>query len=675
VHGQALTALICAVFAAGSPTFSKNVAPILYARCVSCHQPGGDAPFSLITYDEVRRHARLIADLTAKRVMPPWKPAPDSPRFVGERRLTDAEIATIREWVDGGAPEGARNDSPPPPRVAANGGWPWGEPDLVLQLPTYTLRADGADVFRNFVVPVPGNRTRYVRGLAFRPRSSAVHHANIRIDPTPASRALDAADPAPGYEGEILHSADFPDGHFLGWTPGQAPPPNDELAWTLDAGSDLVVQLHLRPTGREESIAPLVGVYFTNSPPARRPAIVRLGRQDLDIPAGASSYQVSDTFVLPVDAQVVAVQPHAHYRARDVIATAALPDGSRRTLLHITDWDFNWQDQYRLAAPLSLPAGTTLAMTFTFDNSAANARNPSRPPERAQWGWRSSDEMADVWIQVMTRTERDRTAFTTAARRKMTREDAVGSEVLIARTPDYVALRNDAALIYKELGQFDRALVHFAAVTRLQPQSAAAHYNEGVVLEALGREPEAAEQYATALRLDPSYALAHNATANLHYRAGRIDEAIGEYRAAVAADPSFAIAHCSLARALTQTGRPGEAAREYQAALAAEPDSTACLVNFAWLLAAHQDAAVRRPLEAIALAERAVMLTDRQSADALDALGAAYASAGRFDEAVSVGVEAGALLDGFGQRQAVDDIRRRVDLYRRRLPFVIPDRE
>jgi tetratricopeptide (TPR) repeat protein len=672
VHGQALTALICAVFAVGPPTFSKNVAPILYARCGSCHQPGGDAPFSLITYDEVRRRARLIADLTAKRVMPPWKPTPDSPHFVGERRLTEAEIATIREWVDGGTVEGVREDLPPPPRITSNGGWPWGEPDLVLQIPTYALRADGPDVFRNFVVSVPGNRTRYVRGVAFRPRSAAVHHANIRIDPTPASRALDAADPEPGYEGEILHSADFPDGHFLGWTPGQTPPPRDDLAWTLEAGSDLVVQLHLRPTGRTESISPLIGLYFTNTPPARRPAIVRLGRQDLDIPVGASRYQVSDTFVLPVDALVVALQPHAHYRAREVMATAALPDGSRQTLLHITDWDFSWQDQYRLADPISLPAGTTLAMTFTFDNSTANPRNPTRPPERAQWGWRSSDEMADVWIQVLTRTERDRAAFMTAARRKMIREDAVGSEVLIARTPDYVALRNDAALIYRELGQFDGALVHFAAVTRLQPQSAAAHYNEGVVLEALGREGEAAEQYTTALRLDPSYALAHNATANLHYRAGRIDDAIGEYRSAIAADPAFAIAHCSLARALTQTGRPGEATREYQAALAAEPDSAPCLINFAWLLAAHQDAAIRRPLEAIALAERAVVLTDRQNADALDALGAAYASAGRFDEAVSAGTEAVHVLEVSGQSAAADEVRARVDLYRRGVPFRIP---
>jgi tetratricopeptide (TPR) repeat protein len=672
VHGQALTALFFAIFAAGPPTFSKNVAPILYARCVTCHQPDGDAPFSLVTYPEVKSHAKLIAELTAKRIMPPWKPAPDSPHFAGDRRLRNDEIDVIEQWVAGGTLEGEPKDLPPRP-AASSGGWPWGEPDLVLAIPRYMLRADGPDVFRNFVVTVPGRGTKYVRGLTFRPRSRAVHHANIRVDPTTASRALDAADPAPGYEGVILHSADFPDGHFLGWTPGQTPPPNDDLAWPLDGGSDLVVQLHMRPTGREESIAPLVGVYFTSTPPPRQPTIVRLGRQDLSVPAGASRYQVSDSFVVPVDVQIVAVQPHAHYRARDLVTTATLPDGSKRMLLHITDWDFSWQDQYRLAEPMSLPAGTTLAMTFTFDNSAANPRNPSRPPARAEWGWRSSDEMADVWIQVLARNDRDRATFTSAARRKMTSEDAVGSEVLIARNPDYVSLRNDAALIYRELGRPDRALAHFAAVTSLQPQSPAAHYNEGVTLEILGRSDEALAAYREAIRLDTSYAPAHSALGNYYARAHQSDEAIGEYRAAIGADPTLAETRCNLARVLAEADRPSEAADEYRRALDLAPQSVACLVNYTWLLGAHRDAAIRRPAEAVILGERAVAVTSRDSAEALDALAAAYASAGRFDEAVDAGSAAVRLLqDSHAPAAQIDDVRARVDLYRQRRPFIVP---
>jgi tetratricopeptide (TPR) repeat protein len=651
-----------------TPTFAKDIAPIIYARCTPCHQPDGDAPFGLVTYEDVRRRARLIADATAKRYMPPWKPDGDSPSFLGERRLRDDEIAVIDRWVKAGTPEGRPEDLAAPPRVT--GGWLWGEPDLVLTLPPYTLRADGLDVFRNFVIAVPGRGTRYVKALQFRPRSRAVHHANIRIDPTPASRALDDADPAPGYEGVILHSASFPDGHFLGWTPGQTPPPSNEVAWTLRGGSDFVVQLHMRPTGRVEQIAPLIGLYLAPDPPARSPAMVRLGRQDLDIAAGATDYREADSFVLPVDARVVAVQPHAHYRARDVAAWATLPDGSRRSLIHIGGWDFNWQDHYRLAKPFWLPAGTQLAMTYSFDNSEGNPRNPSRPPARVQWGWRSSDEMGDVWIQLLTRSEADRQTLMKAASRKMATEDAIGAEVLIAREPSHVNLRNDAALIYRELGQPARALEHFAAVTRLEPRSPAAHYNEGVTLEALGRDAEALARYSEAIRLDPSYAFAHNALGNMFYRARRLEDAITEYRNSLAADDSLFDSRCSLARALTETNRPAEAVTEYRAALGSSPDATACLINFAWLLSAHRDAAIRRPAEAVQLAERAVRLTAR-SAEALDALAAAYASDGRFDIAVKAGMEALARLDSTPATPLAVDIRARVDLYRRHVAFIV----
>jgi tetratricopeptide (TPR) repeat protein len=655
-----------------TPTFVNDIAPLIRRRCLPCHRTDGDAPFPLTTYADVRRRARQIGDVTAKRIMPPWKPALDSPPLVADRRLTGGEIALIARWVNAGAPEGQPTDAPVD--RPSGGGWLWGEPDLVLTLPTYTLRADGLDVFRNFVVTVPGSDLRFVQGFQFRPGSRAVHHANIRVDSTTASRALDDADPDPGYEGVILHSADYPDGHFLGWTPGQAPAPSDELAWTLKGGTDLVIQLHMRPTGRVEQVAPRLGLYFTATPPTRTPTIVRLGRQSLDIPAGSTRYRITDSFVLPVDAQVVSVQPHAHNRARDVAAWATLPDGSRRSIIHIADWDFAWQDVYRLLKPFWLPAGTKLEMTYQFDNSEGNPRNPSRPPERATWGWRTSDEMGDVWIQLFTRTETDRQALTSVARRKMTEEDAIGCEVLIAREPNHVNLRNDAALIYQELGQPERALVHFSAVVRLEPQSPTAHYNEGVVLEALGRDGEAAARYLNASRLDPSYARAHLAYANLLYRTGKVEQSIAEYRAGLRLDAGEVMPRCSLARALTETGRPEEAIVEYRAAIALKPDSVPCLINFAWLLSAHADASVRQPVEAVQVAERVAALTRHASADALDVLGAAYASAGRFDDAVRAGTEAIRLLDRAPHGSVVNDIRARVNLYRRHVAFVVPDR-
>jgi len=564
-------------------TFARDVAPILYANCAPCHRPGGAGPFSLLSYDDARRHATLIARATKDRYMPPWKP--QAGEFAGERRLTDEQIATLERWAANGAPEGHAADAPPEPRFASD--WQAGTPDLVVALPAYVLRAGGPDVFRNFVVSVPVDGARFVRGLEFKPGSGAVHHANIRIDPTPASRQLDDADPEPGYEGTILHSADYPDGHFLGWTPGQAPPlAQDDMAWRLDPASDLVVQLHMRPTGKVERVQPSIGLYFTPHAPSRTPSIVRLGRQQIDMPAGAREFRVTDSFTLPVDAEVRAIQPHAHYRARTMRADATLPSGARRTLITIASWDFNWQDQYRYLSPFWLPAGTRIDMEYVFDNSEANPRNPDRPPQRVSWGWRSSDEMADVWIQVMTRSEDDRARFASTSRRKMAAEDAIGCETIIAREPDYAAIRNDAAALYLELGQPARALPHFEAVRRLQPASAAARYNVGVALEAMGRSGDAAHEYEAAVRLDPEYSLAHNNLGNLRLAAGRLDEARREYERAVETGRANAEAHNNLGAMLLASGDPRAAIAYLEQAVRLRPAYAQAQFNLARAYAA-----------------------------------------------------------------------------------------
>ena len=193
----------------------------------------------------------------------------------------------------------------------------------------YTLPGEPSDVFRIFAVPLPVGRTRYVRGIEFHPGNArVVHHANIRVDVTDGSRRLDAADPAPGYDGLLARSAEYPDGHFLGWTPGQiAPLVDGELAWRLDPGTDLVVQLHMQPSGKPEAVQPSIGFFFSDTPPTRTPSILRLGSQGIDIAPGDGGYAVEDRYTLPVDATLLAVQPHAHYRAADVSGTATFPDG------------------------------------------------------------------------------------------------------------------------------------------------------------------------------------------------------------------------------------------------------------------------------------------------------------------------------------------------------------
>jgi hypothetical protein len=355
------------------------------------------------------------------------------------------KINTIERWAREGAHEGALADLPPPPRRTT--GWQLGTPDLMVDLPEYVLPAGAKDEFRNFVVAVPGADTRYVQGVEFHPNNRSVHHANIFVDPTPASRRLDDADPLPGYRGVIPRSAVFPDGHFLGWTPGQIAPLEPKgHAWRLEPGSDLLVQLHLMQSAAPERIRPSIGLFFTKDPPTQTPAMLRLGRQSLDIAPGDSAYVVHDSYVLPVDAQVQAVQPHAHYRAKEVKAWAWLPDGSRRWLIYISRWDFNWQDQYRYVTPLWLPAGTRLMLEYTFDNSAANRHNPDSPPRRVRWGQRSSDEMGDLWVQLLTRSERDLVTLSAQVRQKMIREDIVGYETEISAEPGSIVLHNDVAV-------------------------------------------------------------------------------------------------------------------------------------------------------------------------------------------------------------------------------------
>ena len=218
--------------------------------------------------------------------MPPWLPEDRYGEFSNRRGLTSAEIDLVQRWVDEGSIEG---DSAAPTPPSWPDEWQLGRPDLIVQLAQpYTLPADGTDVFRNFVVAVPLAAMRYVRGMEFRPDNPRiVHHAVIRVDRTRTSRRLDAEDPEPGYDGMLTDEAISPDGHFLGWTPGRAPVLEAaDMAWRLEPGTDVVLQVHLLPTGKPEVAQFHIGFFFTDTPPARTPFMVRLGSETIDIPAG-----------------------------------------------------------------------------------------------------------------------------------------------------------------------------------------------------------------------------------------------------------------------------------------------------------------------------------------------------------------------------------------------------
>jgi len=655
-------------------TFNRDVAPILFANCASCHRPGEIGPFSLLTYEDARPQAAAILRAVRTRAMPPWKPEPGfgSP-FVGERRLSDQQIDIIRRWVDEGAVRGDPADLPAAP--AYTDGWRLGEPDLVVTLPEpYRLKASGTDVLRNVVIPVQLREARYVRAMEFRPGNArVVHHANIRVDRSGASRALDSQDREVGFDGFVT-TASFPDGQFLGWTPGQlAPPVPPGMAWRLEAGSDLVVQLHMQPVETDQLVQPSIGLFFTREPPGLMPVMLRLGRHTIDIPPGVARYESRDSYVLPIDVNVTAIQPHAHFRATEVRGFALLPDGSERGLILIRDWDFNWQDLYRLASPLALPKGTTLVMEYEYDNSPANRRNPDRPPRRVRWGETSEDEMGDLWIQVLPRSNADRARLLADFGPKVMAEDAAGYEKMLEADPQNARLHEAAAAIDLLLGKADVAQAHLEASLRIDPDSVEAHYNLATALARRGQLPDAEAHLRRTLQIQPDHVAAHvNLGAVLRMR-GQLDEAKTHLRRALELDPANAAAHTNLGGTLASERKFSEAIQEYRLALRSNPDLLEPLTDLAWLLATSKESSLRAPAEAVRLAQRAVQLTGEQDVRALETSAAAFAANGQFAPAVAAQQRAIALATLNRMPAAIiDRLQERLELFRRDVAYVEP---
>lgn len=612
-------------------TFARDIAPIVFAQCSPCHRPGGSASFSLLSYADARARADQIATATRTRYMPPWKPEPGYGEFVGARRLSDQQIALIQRWVADGVREGDAAALPPAP--VATSDWHLGEPDIVVSMARpYTLRAAGDDVYRHFVIPVPVPARRFVKAWELRPGNPrVVHHATMELDPTGASRHLDDRDPEPGYEGLIAHTSMAPDGYFLDWAPGHTPYVAPEgMAFPLEKDSDLVLMLHLRPSGKEDTVQASVGLYLSDIPPTRVPALLRLTRQDLEIAAGEKPV-VTSTFTLPVDLDVVTVQPHAHNLAREIEGFATLPDGTQKRLLYVRDWDFNWQDVYRYASPVFLPAGTTVSARWNYDNSPDNPRNPHRPPKRVTFGQRTSDEMAELWFQVLPRNQADRELFTRAMRARLLSENIKGYEMMLQADRDNAALHDDVALLYAQAGNVARVAGHFAETVRIKPDSAPAQYNLGTALLVQGKRDEARRAFERAVEIDPAYANAHRSLGTVLYREGKLDEASRSYRRAIQLAPNDVSAHHNLGVLLQVQGKLADAIAEYR--------------------------------EAVRMDDRYV--------DAHYGLAVSFAEMGQFDQAVASAEKALALASAARDDRLAAQIRERLNAYRQR---VVPPR-
>jgi mono/diheme cytochrome c family protein len=375
--------------------YAQHVAPILNRSCVSCHRPGEVAPFSLVGYDNARRWAKMVEIVTESRRMPPWPAVQGFGEFEGEARLSRNEIETLRRWAAAGAPRGDSSKEPIAPSFESE--WVLGTPDLILQPDReYLLEADGKDVYRNFVIRNTSTETKWVRAMDVRPGNArVVHHVIAFLDSTKQARRQEDAnkDGQPGYS--TFGGIGFlPSGAIGGWAPGLRPSlSRPGTAFRIDPGTDVVLQVHYNKTGKPERDRTQIALYLDKEAPEREIQIAWFLDLALNIPPGVKEHRVKITRTAPVDMTLYGVMPHMHLLGRSMKAEVELPDGSRKPVVYVDDWDFNWQLHYTLKEPMKLPKGSKLHIEAVYDNSESNPRNPSNPPKRVRWGEETTDEM------------------------------------------------------------------------------------------------------------------------------------------------------------------------------------------------------------------------------------------------------------------------------------------
>lgn len=551
-------AILCLVLpeagAAEDPTFNRDVAPIVFSHCVSCHHPGGAGPFSLTTYREVRKRAQQIQEVTSDHSMPPWLPEPGHGDFVGKRRLDPEQVATLARWAESGAAEGNAGDLKVKPTW--NDGWQLGQPDLIVTMPAaYTLPADGHDVYRNFVIPSPVTEDRHVVAVEVRPANAAVHHAFVKFDRRGSGKRLDAKDVAAGYLGMNAGAGvDSPAGTFASWQPGEMPgrlPP--ELAWVFPGQTDIVLQMHMRPSGKPEKVQASIGFYFTKEPPTRIPFVFCIRSTSIDVPAGATEHPVQSSYTLPVDGAVLALLPHLHYLGKEAHAWATLPDGTKRELILIKKWDFSWQGTYRYEKPVPLPKGTVITMRYTYDNSAGNVDNPNQPPVRVRFGLESTDEMGELWLQFLP----DQDADMALLQRDYVVTYALPDEMdrllaILDRNPRDAASRAELAAMYRTASQPDRARLEAEQALADDPNNARAHSVLGHYWIDRNALIPARTAFEAVVGIDPDDADAQNNLGFLLTVEGRPEEAIVHLEKAIALNPKDDLARQNLEKARAQ---------------------------------------------------------------------------------------------------------------------------
>jgi Flp pilus assembly protein TadD len=527
----------------------------------------------LLNYEDVKRHAGQIADVTRQRIMPPWLPDVGHGEFEEERRLSEKQIQLIQAWVKQGAPAGRLADSPPVPQFSSE--WALGKPDLILHVPKpYHLAAGGNEIFWNFVMPVPITTTRWVKAIAVRPGNPKVfHHANVIIDRAGSALRKETA-AGSGFEGMDLTVEEDtfdPDGHFLSWKPGSEPLVEPEgMAWRAEPGMDLVLNVHLRPSGKEETIDPVIGLYFTDQPQTKFPMLVQLEHDGaIDIPPGDKDFIITDDFKCPLDLKVLAVYPHAHYLATLMEAYATLPDGTRKWLIRIPHWDLSWQGVFRLKNPMVLPKGTVVSMKYHYDNSTGNVLNPNNPPREVKGGNHSKDEMSHFWLQVLPVGDGDQRAVL---------QEAIMRRRLEKYPGDFSADFNLGDLMMNQNNP-GAAVPYFRLAVEADPNSAIAAGELGAALFATDNLYEAEQQYKRALTLDPKYTDARYNLASIEASNQQWSDAADDFSEILKGNPDHKKAQQHLgevyfmwAEQLEEAGDREQAVKRYRDSITFRPD-------------------------------------------------------------------------------------------------------
>jgi hypothetical protein len=410
--------------AADSParqvTFSKDVSPILQAKCQECHQPNSIAPMSLITFQEVRPWARSIKERVASRQMPPWHidPSVGVQKFKNDMSLTDEQVNTIVTWVDSGAPQGDPRDLPPPRPLVTDNEWKgvrdgFGPPDLVVKSPEYTMPAEHQDVWFRPMSDIPLTEPRWVKMVEIRPTNlksrKIVHHSIAYLvlnnDPDAVNTGTASGPERQGSGGEDAVNRRP---QLMEWAIGKGydlyRPDTGKL---LVPGEKISWDQHIHAAGEEITGGSEIGLWFykKGEEPKKRSYLIAFTGIDrskmLDIPP--NSVAMSEGFtVLKENTLIENFQPHFHLRGKSMQVEAILPDGSRQIISYVGNFNFNWMTNYIYdddASPL-LPKGSVIHVTAWYDNTRANKNNPD-PDQWVGWGDRTVDEMAHAWMNVV----------------------------------------------------------------------------------------------------------------------------------------------------------------------------------------------------------------------------------------------------------------------------------